>query len=226
MWKRSRWMLSGMLSLALAVTVGASAARAEELPTRENPLIVDKANKRLLIYTEVNEMYLYQSTVHWGVVFREGTFGDRAILKAWANQLDFHDGLVELGLKPGNNLRHDTVGKLVEGDELTIHATWPGLGKEVPLEEFFAESSGKGFKIKFGGNRKASAEKKTGCITCLESCWISISSNAQYPMSKSPERFSHPHSTFKGRPEVLPVKDQSPVVLIYRKAATRTAKAK
>lgn len=38
------------------------------LPTKDNPLIIDKKNKRVLIYTEINVMHLYQPTVHWGVV--------------------------------------------------------------------------------------------------------------------------------------------------------------
>lgn len=203
------------LAVLFSVAVALPAA-AQDLPTREKPLLVDKEGKRVLIYTEVNEMYLYQHTVHWGVVFKDGKFGDRAILKAWANHLDFHDGLVAIGARPGNNLKHDSVGKHVEGSELEVSATWPGLGKELPLSGVLSESTGKGFKVRFGGNRPASAEKNTGCITCLESCWISIASNAQYPMSKAPDRFINPHSTYKGRPDVLPTKDGSAVVLIYR----------
>ncbi|MCX7769723.1 MAG: YdjY domain-containing protein [Proteobacteria bacterium] len=184
------------------------------LPIKEKPLIIDERNKAVLIYTEVNVMHLYQPTVHWGVVFKDGRFGDRAILKAYCNQLDFYDALIKIGAKPGNNLNKDSVGKYVEGDELIVTAIVNG--KEYQLENIFKDSSGRGFRIKFGGNRLASEEQKTGCITCLESCWISITSNANYPMTNSIQRFITPNSYFRGNDMILPAKDGYPVILIYK----------
>lgn len=199
------------------------ASESQVFPTKENPLMIDEKGKRVLIYTEVHEMNVHQSNVHWGVVFKEGRFQDRAILRAYANHLDFHDALIKIGAKPGNNLNKETVGKYVEGDILDVKATWPGLGKELSLNEIFVDEAGKGFKIKFGGNRKASEEQKTGCITCLESCWISISSNTNYPQTGSLKRFLNPNSRFKGRADVLPG-DGKPVILIYRVDSIMSAK--
>jgi len=196
----------------------AKAGETQNFPSKENPLIIDEKGKRVLIYTEVHEMNVHQWNVHWGVVFKDGKFQDRAILRAYSNQLDFHDALVKIGAKPGNNLDKDTIGKYVEGDSLDVKATWPGLGKELSLNEIFVDEKGKGFNIKFGGNRKASEEKQTGCITCLESCWISISSNANYPQTGSIKRFLNPNSHFKGRADVLP-SDGKPVIMIYKVAS-------
>ena len=190
----------------------------QNLPTKEKPLIIDEKGKRVLIYTEVNEMNVHQSNVHWGVVFKDGKFQDRAILRSYANQLDFHDALIKIGAKPGNTLTKDTIGKYVEGDTLNVKATWTGLGKELSLNDIFIDEKGQGFKIKFGGNRKASEEKNTGCITCLESCWISISSNANYPQTHSLKRFLNPNSRFKGNANILP-EDGKPVILMYSVAS-------
>ncbi len=201
--------------LALFASTGAAMAKEGALPTRENPLIVDKKGKRVLIYTEVNELNVHQSNVHWGVVFKDGRFQDRAILRSWASQLAFHDALLSIGAKPGNNLNKNTIGKYVAGDVLDIKATWPGLGRELRLDEIFSESGGKGFKIRFGGNRIAAAEQKTGCMTCLESCWVSISSNSSYPQIGTMKRFINPNARFKGKAESLP-QDGRPVILIYR----------
>ena len=202
----------------IKLTAKASGIETQNFPTKENPLIIDGKGKRVLIYTEVNEMNVHQWNVHWGVVFKDGKFQDRAILRAYSNQLDFYDALIKIGAKPGNNLNKDTIGKYVEGDSLDIKATWPGLGKELSLNEIFIDEKGKGFNIKFGGNRKASEEKQTGCITCLESCWISISSNSNYPQTGSIKRFINPNSHFKGRADVLP-EDGKPVILIYKVAS-------
>lgn len=204
-----------LVVLALFAPTGVARAQEGALPTKEKPLIVDKRGKRVLIYTEVNELNAHQSNVHWGVVFKDGRFQDRAILRSWASQLAFHDALLSIGAKPGNNLNKNTIGKYVAGDVLDIMATWPGLGRELRLDEIFSESGGKGFKIRFGGNRIAAAEQKTGCITCLESCWVSISSNSSYPQIGSMKRFFNPNARFKGKAESLP-KDGRPVILIYR----------
>ncbi|MCX7793318.1 MAG: YdjY domain-containing protein [Thermodesulfovibrionales bacterium] len=212
--KRLTLMVIFLLCL-IPVILLASEKISQKYPTKEEPMIVDEKSKTVMIYTEVHEMNVHQYNVHWGVVFKDGRFADRAILKAYVNQLDFHDALIKIGAKPGNNLNKDTIGSYVEGDVLEVKATWPGLGKELSLEEIFEDTSGKGFLIKFGGNRKASEEQKTGCITCLESCWISITSNANYPQTGSIKRFINPNSRFRGRADVLPP-DGQPVILIYK----------
>lgn len=219
------FLLSGLNVFAVekskaATAQKASAVESQNLPTKENPLIIDEKGKKVLIYTEVHEMNVHQPNVHWGIVFKDGKFQDRAILRAYSNHLAFHDALLKIGAKPGNNLTKDTIGKYVEGDTLEIKATWPGLGKELSLNEIFIDEAGKGFNIKFGGNRKASEEKNTGCITCLESCWISISSNSNYPQTGSIKRFLSPNSKFKGNASILP-EDGKPVILIYKVASTK-----
>ncbi len=203
-----------------AAAVVKSAADDVQYPTKTNPLVIDGKGKRVLIYTEVHEMNVHQSNIHWGIVFKDGKFQDRAILRAYANQLDFHDALIKIGAKPGNNLIKDTIGKYIEGDVLDVKATWPGLGRELTLDEIFHDQTGKGFQIRFGGNRKASEEQHTGCITCLESCWISISSNARYPQTGAIKRFIDPNSRFKGQADVLP-SDGNPVIVLYRVASSK-----
>lgn len=204
-----------ILLLALfSVNIWFTSAHALMLPTKENPIIVDEKNKQVLIYTEVHEMNVHQTNVHWGVVFKGGRFQDRAILRAYVHNLDFHDALIKIGAKPGNNLTKDTIGKYVEGDTLDIKAIIPPSHKESSLNDIFYDETGKGFHIKFGGNRKASEEQNTGCITCLESCWISISSNSKYPQTGSIKRFINPNSRFKGKADVLPG-DGKPVILKY-----------
>jgi hypothetical protein len=217
--KKGKRMFGVLLAVSALVFLGGIAVErssaAEELPTRENPILVDTVGKRVLVYTEVNEMNVHQPNVHWGVVFMEGKFQDRAILKSWANHLAFHDGITKIGGKPGNNLTKETIGKHVEGDELEVTALVPGSGKELKLGEIFVDLAGKDFKIKFGGNRPAAEAQKTGCITCLESCWIAVSSNASYPQTGSIKRFINPNSKFKGNPANLPGEGK-PVVLVYR----------
>jgi hypothetical protein len=192
----------------------------KDLVTKGNPLVIDEKGKSVLIYTEVNGKNVHQDNPHWGVVFKNGKLQERAILKSYANPLAFHDALLKIGAKPGNNLNKDTAGQFVEGDTLDVKATWPGLEKELSLNEILIDEKGKSFNIRFGGNRKASEEQKTGCITCLESCWVSISSNANYPQIGQIRRLISPNSRFKGRADVL-LGDGKPVILIYRVASEK-----
>ncbi len=136
-------------------------------------------------------------------------------MKSYVTPLDFYDALIQIGAKPGDNLTKNSYGEFVKGDELDIIALLPDTNKGLSLNAIFFDSTGRGFNIRFGGNRKASIEENTGCITCLESCWIGITSNAAYPMINSFKRLINPNSHFRGKAEVLPANDSTPVILVY-----------
>jgi len=208
-----------LISLFLSVfsLQTAVAQVADSFPTQQNPLIVDSKNRRILIYTEVNEKGGRKASTHFGVVFKDGKLADKALLNAYVSPVDFHDALLNIGVKPGNNLTRDSGGKYVEGDSLEVMVTWPGLHEEIPLKDFIADSGGKGFDIKFGGNRTASVVESSGCITCLESCWVGITSNAAYPMNGTLKRFFNPNSQFSINGKVHLLTGGEPVILIYSK---------
>src|SRR5438034_7581091 len=128
----SRSVVTGLVLATLMPLAGhAAEPPAPQLPTRERPLLVDPAGKRVLVYAEVNQLHLYQPSVHWGVVFKDAKFADRAIFKAWVGPLAFHDALLLIGAKPGD-MKRDAIGKAATGDELSVTLTWPGLGREIP----------------------------------------------------------------------------------------------
>ena len=202
------------LILSWAGPVLASDRDAPVLPSRAAPLRVDTTNKRVLIYTEVNPKSLNQSNPHWGVVYLGGKLNDQAILQAFCTPQEFHDALLQIGARPGNNLALRSSGEVIGGDELLVSVTWPGLSRPLGLADILEDSSGKGFRIRFGGNRQRAVEEQTGCITCLESCPIGITNNASYPTISSFKRLLSPNSQFKGKAEKLP--RQGGLILIYR----------
>jgi hypothetical protein len=217
-----RDFLISLLIASGAVSVGPSgllaATRATDLmywPMRGTPLIADEKRGTVKMYTEVNLKNLTQTNPHWGIGCQTGKFAEKFILSSPAEPLDFHDALVSIGAKPGNNLALDSYGTFVEGDEIIVTALWTGLKKPVDIKDLFCDATGKGFNIRFGGNRPAAADKKTGCLTCLESCPIAITSNAVYPHISPATRSSTPNSRFRGNPEVLPTAAAFPVVVLY-----------
>ncbi len=202
------------LILSWAGPVPASERDGPAWPSRAEPLRVDSINRRVLIYTEVNPKSLNQSNPHWGVVFQGGKLNDKAILLAFCTPQEFHDALLRIGAKPGNNLTLGSSGEVIGGDELLVSVTGPGFSRPLGLADVLEDSSGKGFHIRFGGNRQRAVEEQTGCITCLESCPIGITSNAAYSALSSFKRLISPNSQFKGKAEKFP--RQGDAILIYR----------
>jgi hypothetical protein len=202
--------------LDAAPTIPGSNIWPKDWPTKAKPLFVDTKKKIVKMYTEIKLRHLTETTPHWGIGCYTGKYADKFILSSSAEPLDFHDALVRIGAKPGNNLALDSYGKYVGGDQLHVTASWPGLKKPFDISDIFSDSTGKGYRIRFGGNRTTSEKMKTGCLTCLESCPISITSNDVYPHLSGTQRMLSPNSHFRGKPEVLPNKDAFPLVVFYR----------
>lgn len=209
--------LCGLQLVAIPGVWGTLKAQADPFSVdRANPLVQDRAGRAVHLYTELNVKNAGQENPHWAVVSRDGRLKDRAIFRAYCDALAFHDALVAVGCRPGNNLTEEKTGEYVAGDELIVYATWPGLGHSVPLGEVLSDTSGKGFRFRFGGNRAAADKERTGCITCLESCWVGITSNGAYPNISPFKRFLSPNSHFKTKAGVVPAQDGYPVILTYQ----------
>lgn len=147
------------------------------VPTKETPMVVDKENNTVKIYAEVNEKYKDESTMHM-IVARDGKESNHAMFTSDAKALEFHDALESLGLKAGNNMTKDNMGKAqVEGDALDVSFQFDGNDKIFTVDEVVADSSGQPIDIRFGGNYEFQESAGTGCISCLLSCPAGITSN-------------------------------------------------
>jgi hypothetical protein len=213
-------MASGAVLLGPAGGIVLAASRTgpwqADWPTRENPITEDTPGRTVKLYTELSLEHLTETTGHWGIGCASGSLADRFILLSPADPGAFHDALARMGARPGNNLAIDSYGRYVSGDALSVAVVWPGLKVPLDLKDIFYDGAGKGFMIRFGGNRDAALRHRTGCLTCLESCPVGITSNAAYPHIRGIRRALRPNSAFRGRPEVLPRKDGFPLVVSYR----------
>ncbi len=148
-------------------------------PTKASPLVVDKEAKTIKVYAEVNRKYVTEPTRH-GVVWEGGSNGDKAIFKAFAPVMDIYDALIELGAKPGDNVKATSPkGTKAEGTQLQYTVSWDGNSYDInDLVASTGKLGGKPLLPKFGGNKAFQNEKKTGCIFCLDTCAAGITSNA------------------------------------------------
>ncbi len=212
---RREFISLGLGFLASIAFPSLALAKERVVPDRHNPIVIDKSERSVLIYTEVNFKGLERRNPHWGIVARNGKLQDKSILKAYCDAIDFHDALISIGAKPGNNLTEDKTGIVVAGDILDVTLFWDGSVRTYKLKDAFEDSTGRGFQIRFGGNRETALREKTGCITCLESCWIAITSNDRYPNISNFKRAISPNAYFKGNEAVLPKGEGSPVIVRY-----------
>jgi len=202
--------------LLLQPLFGSFLCEASVYPDKNNPVLFDKHKKAVLIYTESNLKNLKKKNPHWGIVFKDGRLVDKAIFTSYCSPGEFHDALTAIGAKAGNNLTEQSTGESIKGDILDVTAYWETSGGHYKLREVLEDSSNKGFTIRFGGNKSAALKEQTGCIMCLESCWIGITSNSEYPLIGSFQRFISPNSWFKGNLSILPPIDGQPVIFQYK----------
>lgn len=206
-----------VMILALLLILFSGSARADDFlgmsPT--NPIKVDPKERTVRVLAEVNGRYLSRPLVHHALVYKGGRLAYKSLFKALVDHKTFHDSLVLAGYRPGNNMTMDNMAKTnVEGDLLQVTVTWKGAGKEYNLNDVIKDSNGKAILVRFGGNLSRAVDKGTGCLICLESCPVGITSNAQYTYGAIEKR---QEVVFTANKAVLPP-DGSLVLLTFRKA--------
>lgn len=202
--------LLSIIILTASLAVGCSSSKTAQ--KSDKLMLVDKDKKEIRMETEVNAKYFTESTRH-GVVFKDGSNGEKSVLRGLVSQFDFHQALLDIGAKLGNNLKMEDMKKsvAVAGDKLNVFVTWEGLGKEIPFSDIIKSSDPKPMDIRFGGNLESAKSKKTGCVLCLDSCAVGITSNASYATGASDT------VKFYGNEKVLP-KDGTRVTVIFKLA--------
>lgn len=205
-------ILSISLCILLVLALAAGCTAKPAAPENNEPMVVDKDKKEVSIQTTVNGKYFTESTRH-GVVFKDGSNGEKSVLRAIGSEKDFNEALASLGAKGANNvtLEDKGKGKKIEGTKLDVFVTWEGLGKEIPFNDIITSSDPRPMDIRFGGNIENAKAKNTGCILCLDSCPVGITSNSSYAFGESDT------VKFTGNKDVLPA-DGTAVTVIFRLA--------
>lgn len=179
--------------------------------SKDNAINVDKDNKVIKIFAVVNGKYLSESTRH-AVVSENGKFADKSIFRSFVKPADFHQALLDIGATPGNNMNADNAeSTLTEGTKLKLTFTWKDQETGKDINEVVKDSNGNPIEIRFSGNLDNSNAKNTGCITCLDSCLVGITSNHTYPYGSVEKAKT---VEFNGDMKNLPL-DGEPVIITY-----------
>ena len=178
-----------------------------------SPAVINNNRKEVRIEAIVNGKYFNNPTRHHGIVFKGGKYGDKGVLISLTDEREFYQALKDIGCVEGNNLTMEdmSLSKAVKGEPLDVFVTWEGSEKEIPFEDVIKSSEERMMIVRFGGNFEAAKANRTGCILCLDSCAVGITSDAAYETGaveiKKIGRY--------GREDVLPA-DGTRVSVIFR----------
>lgn len=207
---KHKFMATFVIVLATAVSAAAAPA-----------LTVNKDKGEVVVPAEVNGKYFVSPTKH-ALSFIEGGNGEKSIMRALVSELDFHQALLDIGAKPGNNITAEDMkakssaeGKAAEGDKLAVFLTWEGSNGEIPLDDAIVSEVAQGeprpLDLRFSGNLEFAQRSRPGCFICLDSCAAGISTNAAWPTGA----LNNKEVSFHGNGKVLPP-DGTPVSVIVR----------
>lgn len=150
--------------------------------SEENPLKVDKDAKSVTIYTKYNGKFETEATRHL-VICKDGKLSDKSIFSSYVSPTDFYNALVEVGAEAGNNMTADNAATTkTEGSKLELTLAWAGQEGSVGIDDVVKDSNGKAIDMRFSGNIDPAKEYNTGCISCLDSCFVGITSNGEYTL--------------------------------------------
>jgi hypothetical protein len=171
-------------------------------------MVVDKEKGVVKLYTEVNAKYFVEPTRH-GIVEAAGSNGEKSVLKGFVKPADFYQALIDISAKAGNNVQlKSPAGTVVKGDILKVTANVDGT--DYDFSEIIKADPDKGWEPRFGGNLENAKAKNTGCILCLDSCSVGITSNSKYGYME----FADKKVTFFGKQDILK-EDKKPVIVSF-----------
>lgn len=180
-------------------------------------LTVDTDKKEISFEAVLNGTYFTEPTRH-AIVGEEGGNADKAMFRAKAYNVDFHDALEELGLSGDSNVSMDDMSAAVEenivntGDALEYFIQWDGQ-EEIPFRDVIKADKDFDWNVVFAGNRDTAESTQAGCFLCLDSCAAGIAVN-NLPVGTTAEGGTQ----FFANEEVLP-EDGTTVTIIVRPAA-------
>ena len=197
-------LISLILVLVLALSLVACGAAPAKEEVDYSVITTNPSTQSVTIYAQINGKYFTEPSRH-GVVFKDGSNGEKCILRGLCSEKDFYAALLSVGGVPGDNLVFTEAqpGDLIEGQKMDVTVSWDGSNGEIPWADIMTTGNGKPYvaDFRFGGNIKAAYAKNTGCILCIESCPVGICSNAAYGYGVVETTKTE---QFYGNPDVLP----------------------
>ena len=193
--KKSKRLLAIIMCLTLAlsfVACGKSAPSDEEMQTDDPQATVNvEDNDDVTFYCTVNGDWLTgneagnKTTRHF-IIADDGFNKGKAVLSCIAPAKAVYEAMIEAGFAPGaRNEEEFTLEngeKLEEGQEINVNVTWEGQDEPINIVNCLVLDDGSrpDLKVLFHGNKANFEKNYSGCVTCIDSCYVGITSNCKY----------------------------------------------
>lgn len=226
--KRISILLTLCMILSLAGCAGTNQETKEETKAqteaqtqeqeKTEPLVVNEAEKTVQIQAVATGNT--DSSVHL-LVNESGSNVKSAFFTTEVSTKEFYDALVQLGGIPGNNIALDASGGNILGTGLDV--TISVNGEDYDSYDLINASEKRDMDVRFGGNIELNQEYATGCLLCMESCSLGITSDSAYeyceemefvPSDKMPEEGTEVTFTFKLDDTTLVVDEANGVIAL------------
>lgn len=170
----------------LAGCAGGAASSATSSAQDITGLVVD-TNAKTVKFPAVATGYTGESSIHFLVNDKGGNAGVAYFTSAITSR-ELFDALEQIGGTHGDNIAVSDTGGTIEGSDLKLTISFDG--KDFSPSDLVAGKDNRAAQPRFGGNIDLNEEYATGCLFCLESCSLGITSNAAYeyiePMEFAP----------------------------------------
>ena len=193
--KKSKRLLTIIMCLALALSFAAcskSAPSDEDGQTGDPLALVNvEDNGEVSFFCTVNGDWLTgneagnKTTRHF-IIADDGFNKGKAVLSCIAPAKSVYEAMIEAGFEPGarneEEFSLENGEKLEEGQKINVTLTWEGQDEPVNMVDCVVLDNGSrpDVQVLFHGNKANFEKNYSGCVTCLDSCFVGITSNCKY----------------------------------------------
>ena len=146
-------------------------------------IVVDEAAKTVTIPATATG-YSGESSIHF-LVNENGSNAEKAYFTTAVTNHELFDALESLGATHGDNIAVEDTEGTIEGSDLKIEVIVDGTS--YAPSDLVAGADARPDQPRFGGNIELNDEYGTGCLFCMESCSLGITSNAAYEYTEPME---------------------------------------
>ena len=177
-------VFAATLALAAGVMFGCSSNSSDTAAT-EDAATESTAADAALVVDEAAKTVTIQATatgnagpsIHF-LANEGGGNADKAYFTTTATPQELYDALETLGAEHGDNIAVEDTEGTIEGSDLDLIVEVDG--KQFTPIDLLESTDPRPTKARFGGNIDANTEYGTGCMFCMESCSLGITSDSSY----------------------------------------------
>lgn len=193
MGKKLLALLLGAVMVFAMTACGSSAPEPSEEGQEQDPLSIVNIedNGDVSFHGTVNGDWLSDNakgntTSRHFIIDSDGFNKGKSIISSYAPASEIYAKMVEAGFVPGDRDQEEFTLEngetLDEGEAIKVTLTWTGQEEPVDMRNVLLLSDGSrpDIDIHFHGNYANFQKNYSGCVCCLDSCFVGITSNSKY----------------------------------------------